>query len=289
MNVSYRPGAAEGRAAPALAPRRSRPARALRFVGVTVEQTPADLLGSVVAEGPTRPFLTYYDDATGDRVELSHATFDNWVAKTASLLQDELGAAPGERVAVLLPTHWLGAVWLMATWAAGLVVDLASPQGAEVVVAGPDQLDAAVEAGGRDNVAVELGPLGGRFTTPLPDGFVDYGLEVLAQPDQFHAYTPPGPGDPALVIRSPSSDAVRTMSGKEVVEAAHERAQELGLPEGARILTDANPASASGYLDALLTPLVRRSSVVVVRNADPARHDQRRADERITHSLLGST
>ncbi|NEC79406.1 TIGR03089 family protein, partial [Streptomyces sp. SID9913] len=109
------------------------------------DRTPADLLSSALAADPGRPLVTFYDDATGERVELSVATFANWVAKTANLLQDELSAEPGDRVALLLPAHWQTAVWLLACASVGVVADVASPDpgAADVVVSGPDTLDAA--------------------------------------------------------------------------------------------------------------------------------------------------
>lgn len=94
-----------GRAPPA--------ARTLARVNAT-DRTPADLLRSALAADPGRPLVTFYDDATGERVELSVATFANWVAKTANLLQGDLAAQPGDRVALLLPAHWQTAVWLLA-------------------------------------------------------------------------------------------------------------------------------------------------------------------------------
>ncbi|WP_374609845.1 TIGR03089 family protein, partial [Gordonia sp. (in: high G+C Gram-positive bacteria)] len=51
----------------------------------------------------SRPLLTYYDDATGERTELSAATLGNWAAKTANYLRDEIGVAEGDVVAVDLP------------------------------------------------------------------------------------------------------------------------------------------------------------------------------------------
>ncbi len=56
-----------------------------------------------MAADPVGPRITYYDDATGERIELSTVTLANWAAKTGNLLRDELGAGPGSRVAVLLP------------------------------------------------------------------------------------------------------------------------------------------------------------------------------------------
>ena len=57
--------------------------------------TPDRLLTQAVADDPARPLITFYDDSTGERVELSVVTFANWVAKTANLLVDGLGASPG--------------------------------------------------------------------------------------------------------------------------------------------------------------------------------------------------
>lgn len=97
--------------------------RTLARVNAT-DRTPADLLRSALAADPGRPLVTFYDDATGERVELSVATFANWVAKTANLLQGDLGAGPGDRVSVLLLTHWQTAVWLLACSSVGVVADV---------------------------------------------------------------------------------------------------------------------------------------------------------------------
>ncbi|HZB48967.1 MAG TPA: TIGR03089 family protein, partial [Mycobacteriales bacterium] len=66
---------------------------------------PDALLAAALAGDRAGPLLTFYDDATGERTELSTTTVANWVAKTANLLRDDVGAAPGDRVAVLLPAH----------------------------------------------------------------------------------------------------------------------------------------------------------------------------------------
>ena len=66
-----------GRAPP---PARWRPP----FPNLAVE-TPYDLLCNAVRLDAGRLLVTYYDDATGERVELSVATFDNWVARPRSV------------------------------------------------------------------------------------------------------------------------------------------------------------------------------------------------------------
>ena len=248
-------------------------------------ETPAEAFAAALRADPARPFLTFYDDATGERVELSLTTLDNWVAKTANLLQDELGTQPGERVAPLLPPHWLGAVWMLAAWSAGLVVDLASADGAEVVVAGPDRIDEAVAAGGRDTVALALRPLGGPFAGPLPSGVLDYGIEVPGQADDFRPYAPIAPDAPALLLDGAS--AAEPVTGRELVGRASAAAGDLGLTAGGRLLTDTNPAGPDGYLDALLAPLACRASVVLVRNLDPAALERRTTTEKVTavHTL----
>jgi uncharacterized protein (TIGR03089 family) len=260
--------------------------RTLDF-GTVATDTPAGLLAAALRTDPARPFLTFYDDATGERIELSLTTLDNWVAKTANLLQDELGTQPGERVAPLLPPHWLGAVWPLAAWSAGLVVDLVSPEGAEVVVAGPDQVDEALAAGGRDTVALALRPLGGAFTTPLPAGVLDYGVEVPGQADDFRPYDTVPPEAPALAVAGArgangASASTERLTGHDLVERAIARAGDLDLGRGGRLLTDANPAGPDGYLEALLAPLAVGASVVLVRNLDPALVERRTTTEKVT-------
>ena len=81
--------------------------------------TPSELLQSCLRRDSARPFVTWYDDASGERVELSVATVANWAAKTANLLYDEdidaVRLSPG--------SHWLAAVVALGAWTAGVPVD----------------------------------------------------------------------------------------------------------------------------------------------------------------------
>ena len=86
--------------------------------------TPADLLQSELRRDGSRPLLTWYDDGTGERVELSVATAANWAAKTANLLADEHDLGPGDSLALDPPSHWLTAVVVLGAWTAGVTVDL---------------------------------------------------------------------------------------------------------------------------------------------------------------------
>src|SRR5262245_31283291 len=96
-------------------------------------------LGALLSTGdPTRPLLTYYDDATGERAELSGATLANWVAKTANLLVDGVGAQAEEVALVRLPPHWQTAAVLLGCWSAGLIVTTVPlPSGVSVAFLGP--------------------------------------------------------------------------------------------------------------------------------------------------------
>ncbi|GAA4802341.1 TIGR03089 family protein [Streptomyces ziwulingensis] len=245
------------------------------------DRTPADLLSSALAADPGRPLTTFYDDATGERVELSVATFANWVAKTANLLQDELSVAPGDRVALLLPAHWQTAVWLLACASVGAVADLAGdPAAADVAVSGPEpeSLRAARACSG-PRLALALRPLGGRFPQ-VPEGFADYAVEVPGQGDRFVPYAPVNPDEPALIV------AGREFSGAEVVERARAEATGLGLTgPGARILSGLPYDTWEGLNAGLYGPLATGGSVVLCRHLDrlaPDALDQRIESERIT-------
>ncbi|MGA8988520.1 TIGR03089 family protein [Aeromicrobium sp.] len=138
---------------------------------------------------PSQPLVTFYDMATGERVELSTVTMANWVAKTSNFLVDDLDATLGTRIRLGLPSHWLTMVWILSAWKVGAaIVDDA----ADIGVSGPDLVaDESVR------VAASLRPLGGRFPV-APEGFLDLGAEVPGHGDHFMALDLPGPDSVAL-------------------------------------------------------------------------------------------
>ncbi|MGK5641290.1 TIGR03089 family protein [Streptomyces sp. URMC 126] len=242
------------------------------------DRTPADLLRSALAAEPARPLVTFYDDATGERVELSVATFANWVAKTANLLQGDLAAEPGDRLALLLPAHWQTAVWLVACSSVGVVAEIGGdPAAADLVVSGPDRLEEARACSG-ERVALALRPLGGRFPQP-PEGFLDYAVEVPGQGDRFAPYAPVDPQAPALVVDG------RELTGVQVVEQARAVAAGLGLEPGGRLLSALPYDTWDGLAAGLYAPLAADASVVLCRHLDRLSEEalaQRRASERVT-------
>lgn len=223
------------------------------------DRTPADLLRSALAADPARPLVTFYDDATGERVELSVATFANWVAKTANLLQGEMSAEPGERLALLVPAHWQSAVWLLACSSVGVVADVGGePAAADHVVAGPGRFEDGLACPG-ERIALSLAPMGRRFTTP-PAGWADYAVEVPSQGDRFAPYAPVDPEAEALAV------AGLPMTGAELVERARADARRLGLDAGARVLSGLDWDTWDGLSTGLFAPLAAGASVVLCRN-----------------------
>lgn len=237
---------------------------------------PYDLLRAELARDGARPLVTYYDDASGERIELSVTTFDNWVAKTAGLLRDGLSAGPGDRVALLLPAHWQSLVWAAAIWTVGGCL-VTRADSVAVAVAGPDTL---AEADAPEIVAMSLRPLGGRFSDPLPPGALDYALEVPGYPDDLGPDVSPAADGPAL------DDGVAVRTYAELVESARERAADLGLDRSGRLLVPTDDL-VTAVVDSLLAPLTVGGSAVLVRHEDPATRDARVAAERVTAVAAG--
>ncbi len=243
--------------------------------GVT---TFADVLARQLRSDSARPLITFYDDASGERVELSVTTYANWVAKTASLLAEEHGLERGQALCVDLPAHWLGPVFLGAAWTVGLVVTgpadaRPGPGGTDAVVCGPDELERwAGRAAEIPVLACSLLPLGVRFADPLPPDVHDVGVDVWSQPDAFTPWDPPTADDLAT---GPS------YGGATQGETWRTAAAGNLLSDGGRLLTEANPASPPG-LATFTEPLSRGGSLVLVTHAGPGRLDAVSTAERVT-------
>lgn len=234
------------------------------------------LLAPALSGDPAKPLVTYYDDATGERIELSATTLANWAAKTANLLRDECDLEPGGRVAVLLPAHWQTLAVLLGAWWCGAEV-VADRTNADVVLTDAEHLEAATGAGAGVVVALSLDAFGASVPD-LPPGVVDYASEVRLYADVF---TPEGSSadGPALDGRDPA----------EVLAAAGKSAETAGLTAGARVLTDREWSVSDGLVEVPLAVLSVGGSLVQVRHLDPASAEAtlaRRADtERATHRL----
>jgi uncharacterized protein (TIGR03089 family) len=251
---------------------------------------PADLLTAALRRDPAAPLLTQYDDASGERVELSAATVENWVAKTANLLQDEFDVGPGSTVVVALPVHWQTAAVLLGVWRCGAaVLDTAAEDdgqlaGADVVLAAQDRLYPLAEALGdspADLLGLSLHPLGLGMTDYVGPAR-DFALEVRAQGDVFAPYQPPDPSAPGIV-----AGGLELPLGA-LAATATELAGRLGITEGDRVLVDEQTAAEAGPIAWLLAPLAAGASLVICRHEGPDGDDvleRRAADERVTATL----
>jgi uncharacterized protein (TIGR03089 family) len=250
----------------------------------TADLVPPDLLAWTVRQDGAAPLVTLYDDATGERVELSALTLANWVAKTANLLQDEFDVGPGSTVAVSLPVHWQTAAVLLGVWSCGAaVLDTAAEDderlaAADVVLAAADRLAPLEEQGVPDLLGLSLHPLGMGMS-----GYVgparDFALEVRGHGDHFTPYQPPDPAAPGLLL----GGVQLTLGG--LVATAQELAGRLGLSPGDRVLVDEQTATEAGPVAWLLAPLAAGASLVLCRHPFPERLAERAAAERVTATL----
>jgi uncharacterized protein (TIGR03089 family) len=221
---------------------------------------------------PVGPRITYYDDATGERIELSAVTLANWAAKTGNLLRDELGVGPASRVAVLLPAHWQTAAVLFGVWWIGaeVVLDATTADVALCTAARLDEADTA--AGGGGEVAVlSLDPFG-RPAPDLPIGVTDYATAVRVHGDQIVPERLPGP---ALAGRAVD----------DVLAACEASARARNLTATDRVLSTADWLGPTELVDGLLSILAVGASLVQVANPDPELLPRRIETEKVTRVL----
>jgi uncharacterized protein (TIGR03089 family) len=218
------------------------------------------------------PRITYYDDATGERIELSTVTLANWAAKTGNLLRDELGATTGTRVAIVLPPHWQTLGVVLGVWYIG----------AEVVL-GRDDCDVAFCTADRmDEADAAVGPAGevvvlsldafGRPVPDLPFGVTDYATSVRAHGDQIIAEQRPGP-------------ALNGRSVAETLAAAATSAAAQSLTAASRALSSKPWDTPDEMIDNALSVLVAGGSLVQVAHPDPETQARRVASEKVTAEL----
>jgi len=224
------------------------------------------------AANPMGPRITYYDDATGERIELSTVTLANWAAKTANLLREELGAGPGSRVAVLLPAHWQSAAVLLGVWWIGAEAVLDPAAGADLALCTSGRLaDADAAVAGGEVAVLSLDPFG----TPAPDlpiGVTDYATAVRVH------------GDQAIPERSPGP-ALSGRGVEEILAEARRSAQRQSLNAHDRVLSDRPWSTPQEVIDNLLAVMAVGASLVQVANPDPGLADRRRETEKVTRTL----
>jgi uncharacterized protein (TIGR03089 family) len=246
------------------------------------------LFAGGAAAGVDRPLLTYYDDATGERTELSAAELGGWAARTAGLLRSGCGLGAGSRAAVLLPPHWQTAAVLLGAWSAGVAVSFRLAATAGLPELGPganDPLDVTFVARHRlDDWLEDVPDAPHRFVLDcgrtaaepgeVPAGYRDYLTEVRRYTDNLPPYAQ---------VRRTDAASVDGTSYREWGNVAHEIAAMLDLRGGDRLLVDA--AEHEHPVKWLLSPLSVGASVVLCANLDPSRLSSRVAAEGVTRVL----
>ncbi|MEU4428477.1 TIGR03089 family protein [Actinoplanes sp. NPDC024001] len=227
--------------------------------------------------------VTFYDDASGERVGLTPADLGVWAAATAELLAGECGLPRGSRAGVLLPPHWQTAAVLLGAWAAGIEVSF---RGWATAGLGPDTgpaLDATfVERRrvgswlddvppARHQFVLGLAPSGAP-TTDVPDGYRDY-----AQAARPHLGAPPPAGGVGVGEKATVDGTTFGEYGAVAAEIAHSR----GIGSGDRVLIDT--AAHEEPLIWLMAPLTAGASIVLCANVDHSLLDERIAAEAVTH------
>lgn len=226
-------------------------------------RTPADVLSALIADDPTRPALTFYEDSPGpqlgERIELSRKVLGTWVAKAANALQESYDCEPGTVVHLDIPApHWRLTYWAWASWSIGATVTLDASEGADILITTvPDQPHAR---DADEVIAVTLAALAREFGGPLRSGVMDEAREISSFADSFEPWDAPEPGDAALVVDG------RRISYADLVNRAE---QHSGPPAGAArtLITTAQPGS---FLTEVLGVWAQLGSAVMVRGTTSA-------------------
>ncbi|HLL67970.1 MAG TPA: TIGR03089 family protein [Micromonosporaceae bacterium] len=246
------------------------------------------LLAGAAAAHPGGPLLTFYDDATGERTELSAVALGGWAARTAGLLRAGCGLDVGSRAAVLLPPHWQTAAVLLGAWSVGVAMSFRPTATAGLPALGPgvhepfdvtfvssvrldDWLEDVPAADHRFVLGLERN---GASMPEVPAGYRDYIAEVRRYPESLPAAALLGSGDAASVDGA---------TYRQWGNLAADYAAVLDLRAGDRLLID-----ATGFehpVKWLLAPLAAGASVVLCANLAPGAVAGRVAAERVTRVL----
>lgn len=217
--------------------------------------------------------LTYCDDATAERVELTPSDLGGWSARVANLLVGECGLGPGSRVAVLLPPHWQTAAVVLGAWSVGIEVSFEGEATGGLPRLGVSTFDAVFVSAARARSWLEEVP-------EAPHRFVLFGAAegyrpfldaALAWGDDAPDFAAVRPEDPATV------DGTSFGSWRRL---ADELASRAGLRTGDRVLIDA--ADHEHPVKWLLAPLAAGASIVLCAGLAPGAAPARAAAERAT-------
>ncbi|PLW03216.1 MULTISPECIES: TIGR03089 family protein [Corynebacterium] len=148
-----------------------------------------ELLRTILSSDPATPRLTVYNESTGARLDFSAQTLDNWAAKVANMLREELDLEQGSLISLDLPASWQCVAIVLGAMAAGIDVEFCPIEQAQGAVAFIDseRIDASPTFSG-DVVLVTQDPFGRGVVECggiVPDGMIDFGPTVRFYGDQF--------------------------------------------------------------------------------------------------------
>jgi uncharacterized protein (TIGR03089 family) len=255
----------------------------------------AELQDRQVAGYGDRPFLTFYDDARGERVELSYKTFDNWVQKVANLLADEYGIGRGDRVATIAGDHWQVSAVAFACWAVGaclVPIDLEEPpEGKAAILAATgaglafvrEEWLAEITAAAPGVTVVAL--VADLFGKPAMDlgGVTAFSRIVPGMPDRYDGET----GvldDPALTVLASGTSAPAgvVLSAADLLVRAAAITARWEVTELDRTLTAVANHDVDGLVTSHVVPFGAGAGAVITRGFSPDPLWKRVADEKVS-------
>lgn len=231
-------------------------------------------------ETADRPVLTFYDDRTGERREITAVALGELAGQVARLLREGCGLRAGDRVAVQAPPHWQTAAAVLGAWSIGAALSfrLAATAGLEPLDGSDGEtLDALfVEHARIDDWLDTVPPARHRFALLSPPGGVAEGYRDLVAAMSGFPGTLPAYGlvrpDQAATTDGSSFGAWGRLAGAV--------AEQWDLRPGERLLIDANEHEHP--VKWLLTPLSVGATVVLCANLDRGGLAARVAAERVT-------
>lgn len=143
----------------------------------------AEKLLAARRDEPT-PWLVWHS-ASGERIELSGRVFDNWVSKSAHLLNELFDVHHGSQIVMDLPTHWKSLVISLAAFQSGAcVLSPGHPQAATADLWVSDNPAGDHIPASADVLAVDLAALSLQFSGDLGPA-EDYNANVRTFADDY--------------------------------------------------------------------------------------------------------
>ncbi len=223
------------------------------------------LLGPILAADPAGPRVTYYDDATGERIELSASTLPTgrqrqriWSATSSLSRRAAKLPCCFPRTGRASPSCWV---------CGGQAVRWSSPPDADAELAfvTADRLDDVADV--PEVAALSLDAFG-KGLSDLPLGVADYATSIRVHGDQFRS--------------AGAGSALEGRSVADTIDAARASAKNVELVSTDRVLSSRTWDTADELIDGLLAVLAAGASLVQVAHPDAEATARRVGTEKVT-------